>query len=375
MCLTISMIPVGMIGGLEGVKIATAFLGLIIVITFFVAFVMSYFITHPLEKLTKNIDNISKGNLDVELERSEIYEINNLTDSLNRVMTSLKLAIHKVGVKKGEIFEETIKAKEAAEEKYETLLKCMGAWTWKTDEKGVCTACSPKISETLGYAIDEIVGKKMVMFISPEESKKFKEMHTEVSAQNKEKTVELSTCFIHKSGNPVYIQTRATPIFDHEGIFRGFNGMGRDISEYKCSEEKIRELNEKIADMKERMHLLLNDKKIDHRKTLDTTKQEFDYMFLFDEKAHIIEGNPNFFKKLGYSKEELPHLHLKDVDYLESTEEIQQKMNQIKKQEKTMFKTIHKKKDGSSLFVQENISYLKNKNLFRCVVREDNIKT
>ena len=112
MCLTISMIPVGIIGGFVNFEIATAFLGLIVFVTFVVALVMAYFISRPLEKLTKNINEISKGNLDVELEKSEIYEINNLTESLNRVMTSLKLAIQKVGVKKGEIFEETLKAKE-----------------------------------------------------------------------------------------------------------------------------------------------------------------------------------------------------------------------------------------------------------------------
>ena len=107
MCLAISLIPIGIIGGFEGFQTTTAFLGLIIVVTFFVSVFISYFITHPLERLTENIDEISKGNLDVKLEKSEIYEINKLTDSLNRVLTSLKLAITKVGVKKGEIFEET----------------------------------------------------------------------------------------------------------------------------------------------------------------------------------------------------------------------------------------------------------------------------
>ncbi|MCK5112669.1 MAG: HAMP domain-containing protein, partial [Thermoplasmatales archaeon] len=98
MCLAISMIPVAIIGGFQGFEIATAFLGFIIVVTFFVSLIMSYFISRPLEKLTKNINEISKGNLDVKMEKSEIFEINNLTTSLNRVMTSLKLAIHKVGV-------------------------------------------------------------------------------------------------------------------------------------------------------------------------------------------------------------------------------------------------------------------------------------
>ena len=59
-----------MISGLQGLEIATLFLGLILFITLAVAFVVSYIITIPIEKLTRNIDEISKGNLEVELEKS-----------------------------------------------------------------------------------------------------------------------------------------------------------------------------------------------------------------------------------------------------------------------------------------------------------------
>jgi nitrogen fixation/metabolism regulation signal transduction histidine kinase len=111
MCLVISLIPIAMISGLQGLEIATMFLGLILLVTLSVAFGISYFISRPLVKLTKNIDEISKGNLDVELEKSEIYEINDLTNSLDRVMASLKLAINKAGVQKKEIFEDAVKAK------------------------------------------------------------------------------------------------------------------------------------------------------------------------------------------------------------------------------------------------------------------------
>ena len=62
MCIAISMIPIGIIGGFQGFKFATVFLiGIILIATFFVSLVMAYFISRPLEKLTKTIDKISKG--------------------------------------------------------------------------------------------------------------------------------------------------------------------------------------------------------------------------------------------------------------------------------------------------------------------------
>ena len=114
MFLTVSVIPIGIIGGIQGFQSASLMLiGLIVMVTFIVSLIMAYLLTRPLERLTGKIDAISKGKLDVKLENSEIYEINKLTASLDRVMASLKLAVHKVGLKRGEI-EETVKERTSA---------------------------------------------------------------------------------------------------------------------------------------------------------------------------------------------------------------------------------------------------------------------
>ena len=54
-------------------------------------------ITKPLEKLTKTVDAVSKGNLDAQVEKtSSIKEINILADSLDRVMTTMKRSIKRL---------------------------------------------------------------------------------------------------------------------------------------------------------------------------------------------------------------------------------------------------------------------------------------
>jgi len=377
MCLAISMIPVGIIGGFQGFEIATAFLGFIIVVTFFVSLIMSYFISRPLEKLTKNINEISKGNLDVKMEKSEIFEINNLTTSLNRVMTSLKLAIHKVGVKKGEIFEETIKAKDEAEEKYETLLKNIDEWIWETDEKGVCKSCSANITNTLGYKPSEIIGKNIFEFLVPKESNKVKNIFKETVRKKQYKASKFETQLVHKDGHNVCVLASFATIFDDLGDFRGFRGIGKDITEPKIAEEKIEDLNKKLSDMKERMRDVFNERgkfkyKPSMKRAMDKlTEEEFDAMFIFDENANIIDCNKNMYEKLGYKKDEMLSLNLADFDYLETKEDIKDKIYKIKKQGKINLKTIHKKKNGSSIFVSESILYLKDKNMFKCIVKED----
>ena len=217
MSLAISLIPVGIIGGFQGLESATAFIGLIFVVTFFVSAIISYFITRPIETLTTNIDEISKGNLDVQIERSEIYEINKLSQSLNRVLTSLKLAIHKVGVKKGEIFEETIKAKEEAEKKYTSLLKNLESMVWELNDKGTCIFASQKITQLLGYTPQEINGVTLSDFIVPNESKPLKNLIAEI---NKGKITEPITTYLtwrHKDGQTIYTKTIFHPISSASG--------------------------------------------------------------------------------------------------------------------------------------------------------------
>lgn len=376
MCLAISMIPVAIIGALQGFEIATAFLGITILVTFVVSLIISYFISLPIEKLTKNIDEISKGNLDIDIEKSEIFEIDKLINSLKRVMASLKLAIHKVGVKKGEIFEETIKAKQEVEGKYENLLKSMDDWVWEIDENGICKYCSENISYSLGYKPSEIVGRKIVELIAPEELRNVKNNFNKIT-RNKQKNIgKFETRLIHKNGQNISVFTNFISIFDDSGNFRGFMGIGKDNTKLKIAEEKIEELNKKLSDMKERIRGIHREK-IQIEKPIKEitpnidTEAEFDAVFIFDEDANIIDCNNNICGKLGYEKEEMLSLKLTDLDYLENKADIKNKINKIKELGKTRLKTIHKKKNGSSLFVNEDIQYLKDKNLFRCVVKED----
>jgi CHASE3 domain sensor protein len=52
----------------------------------------------PITKLTQAVDEISKGNFKVDIEKSgSIDEINTLSDSLDRVMTTMKLAVDEKG--------------------------------------------------------------------------------------------------------------------------------------------------------------------------------------------------------------------------------------------------------------------------------------
>ena len=77
------------------------------------------------------------------------------------------------------------------------------------------------------------------------------------------------------------------------------------------------------------------------------------------------------YKKLGYTKGELLSLNMSDFDALESKKEILEKIDKLKEVGSLSFKTIHKRKDGSAVLVNENLQYDQNKNEFKAIVRED----
>ena len=379
MCLAVSMIPIGIIGGIQGFQSKSIMLiGLIAVVTFVTSIIVSYLISRSIENLTKNIDEISRGKLDVELEKSEIYEINKLTDSLNRVMASLKLAIHKVGVKKGEIFE---RSAESVKERYNDLLNSITGWAWETDKKGIYSFCSKNVADTLGYQPEELMGKSIFDFTSSEEVKNTKQIFDE-SIKNKLPIKNLENWHISKNGKKICIVTNGVPFFDETGDLCGYRGIDIDITANKDVEEKIKTLNAELTDLKKEINQLLNKQELNkiNVNAIDSIKNkledewsehEFDSVFLFDENANILDCNENVHKKLGYTKSEMLSLNMTDFDALESKEDIINKINDAKKTGSITFKTIHKRKDGSAILVHENVQYLKDKNVFKCIVRED----
>jgi len=50
-------------------------------------------LTKPIEKMTRAVEEITRGKFEFRLEKSYIIEIQQLTEALNRILSSLKLAV------------------------------------------------------------------------------------------------------------------------------------------------------------------------------------------------------------------------------------------------------------------------------------------
>jgi len=131
------------------------------------------------------------------------------------------------------------------EEKFRNLVENTSDWVWEINERGVYTYCSPRIREILGYAPEEILGKTPFDLMPSEEAKRVAELFAPISGA-REPFALLDNVNLHKDGHSVILETSATPILDSRGMFRGYRGIDRDITERKRAEEALREANETL---------------------------------------------------------------------------------------------------------------------------------
>ncbi len=135
---------------------------IIIILSVLIGFLVSRIISKSVAKLTKDVDNITKGALDTKLTKSRITEVQSLTDSLNRILASLKLAILRTGMTKGEMgLEEAVKEKEKAETKYKALFEGAADAIFVADAKTRrLVDCNNEALKITGYSKKEILSMK-----------------------------------------------------------------------------------------------------------------------------------------------------------------------------------------------------------------------
>jgi hypothetical protein len=162
---------------------------LIFVIAGLVGWALGRQITKPLKKLTDDVDAITKGKLDIQLQKSTVQEVQSLTDSLNRVLASLKLAILRTGASAGELGIGDLKKKvEEVENKWAVLNKNTDDYIMLIDDKG-------KINDYNKVPVDtpreKIIGDTIYRYLTPESKTKLKNAFENVNKTGKSESIEM----------------------------------------------------------------------------------------------------------------------------------------------------------------------------------------
>ena len=144
---------------------------------------------------------------------------------------------------------------QSSEERYRQIVETAQEGIWMIDENTNTTFVNKKMSDMLGYTIEEMMGKKIEYFMDEEG---IKEAATNVENGKSGEGQIIDSKFFTKSGKVVWTRMSTNPVFDDAGNYQGALAMVIDITKRKYDEELLRkseaflELKNKELEVKNR---------------------------------------------------------------------------------------------------------------------------
>jgi PAS domain S-box-containing protein len=273
----------------ELIKSSLIFAGLLIVLVSIVGYFVGRKISNPISELTRRVNEVTRGKLDVRLGKSGISEVRDLTNSLDRVLASMKLAILRSGITKEDIGigtkEELLKAKHAAEDRYKIL--------FDTSRDAIMTLAPPTWGFTSGnLAAFELFGvKDLKEFtalgpgdVSPkyQPNGKLSGVMAKNNIQNAMKNGSVSFDWVHKTvdGKEFFASVLLTRVNIGDSVF--LQATVRDVTDSKNDEQELKVFLKGFESSGNSMVMV-------------------DYK---DMKPHIMKVNKSFTKFYGYTEKE-----------------------------------------------------------------------
>lgn len=132
-----------------------------------------------------------------------------------------------------------------SEERYRSLIETTNDWIWEVDENFDFTYSSLKIQTILGYDLNAVLGHSIFTLISASTREVVEKQFTELALEQKA-FVGTELSFEDSSGEVVIFETSGIPLFTNNGIFQGYRGIAKDITERKKTEQQISRMNDEL---------------------------------------------------------------------------------------------------------------------------------
>ncbi len=205
-----------------------------------IALYTAKFILGPIHELGTGAEVIGSGDLDYRLDIKTGDEIEQLAAAFNGMADRLANMVNTLEQRVAERTREL----SVSEKRFRDVAESTADWIWEVDAAGRYTYCSENVVDVLGYAPEEVLGKRPFEFMPPDEAARVGQVFAGIAA-DKQPIVDLENRNLTKDGGEVVLLTNGVPILDGEGYLLGYRGVNKDITERKRAEaETQRHLQE-----------------------------------------------------------------------------------------------------------------------------------
>ncbi len=256
-------------------------------------------IARPIRQVTEIALRVASGDLTQTVVIGERHDelgklakgFNYMTQQLRSLYGTLEQRLHELKQASQSLGE--------SEERFRSLVETSSDWIWEVNEQGIVTYASPKLNELLGYTPAEVMGKYLFDMMPPEEADRIRMQFSEI-ARSCRPIVNLVTTNQHKKGVSVILEICGVPVFDQAGVFHGYRGVARDITERKRAEKALRA------------------SEIRYRRLFESSKDGI--LILDADTGVIIDVNPFMIDLLGYLAEDYLGMKLCEADPFKNTD-------------------------------------------------------
>ncbi len=181
-----------------------------------------YFLLVPLGALRDTIRQIrSDPGSDAQVHMPRQDELGDLAGEFNAMVSERRLASE---------------ALRASQERYRALTELSSDWYWEQDENFRFTSLHGRQPGIEGATRAEALGKtpwELPMLVTKAE---WAAHQAQLEAHQAFRDFEV--CRPDADGNPAYALISGQPVFDENGNFRGYRGVGRDITKIRAAERE-----------------------------------------------------------------------------------------------------------------------------------------
>jgi PAS domain S-box-containing protein len=154
--------------------------------------------------------------------------------------------------------------------------------------------------------------------------------------QNGKPVLNREEYVLDENGSKRWLLSSKLPLRDKDNQVIGIVGIGRDITDRKMVEEDLKESEER------------------HRTILQTAMDGF---WLFDINGKMLEVNKTYCQMSGFSENEILNMSIIDLIADQVLQNVAERLQKVMKMGEDRFESIHRRKDGSTFYVEVSIQY------------------